>query len=371
MRLMTRRCQAIWVTRRHDARGGAGDGLRPLDGQRAPPRLAWRAGPPDLPALPFTFARVESTRRPPRMSTPSSAHLRSRGEHTESYSRSLVRSGSPPLARRARPDLIRAAEAARITSARAESTELARGGPPRHAAHLRLRGERRSAVWSCFMSRGLPSLARRARPRAPVPGVRRRLTSAPAESTGRGTQPYGAAAAHLRSRGEHDQPVSASYRVSGSPPLARRAPGLPGPDGFDVRLTSARAESTTVKQSAPSATPAHLRSRGEHSPSARAAVRSAGSPPLARRAPRLADEDLPVPRLTSARAESTVEPTMASGWRTAHLRSRGEHSVPKTFATSTIGSPPLARRAHLDVCGTQYKFRFTSARAEISWGHSA
>ncbi|RLV64265.1 hypothetical protein STAN_7085 [Streptomyces sp. CBMAI 2042] len=75
-----------------------------------------------------------------------------------------------------------------------------------------------------------------------------------------------------------------------------------------------------------------------------------GSPPLARRAPRVRTTLRTLRRLTSARAESTV--ALLARWRdrTAHLRSRGEHFERRTLADNIRGSPPLARRAPFATC---------------------
>ncbi len=113
-------------------------------------------------------------------------------------------------------------------------------------------------------------------------------------------------AAHLRSRGEHRPTNPARAVCVGSPPLARRA--LLRDDVLRPleRLTSARAESTVDIKAFLSQVPAHLRSRGEHRTADSHAVPFAGSPPLARRAP-------------GVKVSAAVS-------RSAHLRSRGEHS---------------------------------------------
>ncbi len=115
-----------------------------------------------------------------------------------------------------------------------------------------------------------------------------------------------------------------SARADGSPPLARRALERGALTAVGRRLTSARAENTTARPSATGPTAAHLRSRGEHNDEgsgaspAPAHLRSRGdhagrrgpfwgwlgSPPLARRAQERRRKQRRLGRLTSALAES-------------------------------------------------------------------
>ncbi len=94
--------------------------------------------------------------------------------------------------------------------------------------------------------------------------------------------------------------------VSGSPPLARRGQLAHAACVTVDRLTSARAERTSGGSAALVATPAHLRSRGEDSlpPPSRGGVFD-GSPPLARRGLNPWPDEYEDGRLTSARAERT------------------------------------------------------------------
>ncbi|RLV64287.1 hypothetical protein STAN_7107 [Streptomyces sp. CBMAI 2042] len=156
------------------------------------------------------------------------------------------------------------------------------------------------------MACGSPPLARRALRGLPRWRLRVRLTSARAESTEwllhEGQRPT----AHLRSRGEHLLAPHPGRNSSGSPPLARRARTGPMPASTAVRLTSARAESTSVPRTTRPRSAAHLRSRGEHVTAPRRGRPPVGSPPLARRAPQAGGAVRSGLRLTSARAESTV-----------------------------------------------------------------
>ncbi len=69
-------------------------------------------------------------------------------------------------------------------------------------------------------------------------------------------------------------------------------------------------------------------------------------------------------RLTSARAESTLRSGSMVTSPSAHLRSRGEHAAWSRASPCGSGSPPLARRARVDVGVVLLAERLTSARAE-------
>ncbi len=110
--------------------------------------------------------------------------------------------------------------------------------------------------------------------------------------------------------------------------------------------------------------PVHLRSRGEHAQRCAKSILGRGSPPLTRRAPVDLPDDGRVLRFTSARAESTRRAAARGGRGPVHLLSRGEHHTGRLLPPDKIGSPPLARRARgaqQHVVGVD---RFTSARAE-------
>ncbi|RLV64292.1 hypothetical protein STAN_7112 [Streptomyces sp. CBMAI 2042] len=171
-------------------------------------------------------------------------------------------------------------------------------------------------------------------------------------------------AAHLRSRGEHRIAADCYETVVGSPPLARRAHDqLLGVCDL-LRLTSARAESTSAATSTSTTSAAHLRSRGEHPSTVFGRANVDGSPPLARRARASKPWSPSIRRLTSARAESTWLGSWLSVTSSAHLRSRGEHAGRTACRSPAAGSPPLARRAHPQHGTMQDPRRLTSARAE-------
>nr|CCD31856.1 hypothetical protein [Streptomyces albus subsp. albus] len=140
---------------------------------------------------------------------------------------------------------------------------------------------------------------------------------------------------------------------SGSPPLARRKHHRGRPPPARRRLTSARAEKTATARTAPTWSPAHLRSRGENEGTTTRTPTFNGSPPLARRKRAEAAREETEHRLTSARAEKTTLVTSNASVRPAHLRSRGENPLQGADAVRVVGSPPLARRKHFLTCNVR------------------
>ncbi len=312
----------------------------------------------------LTSARAERTPQPNGSPAPGAAHLRSRGEDCSLVTGPGRCSGSPPLARRGHVRGLRAAGHGRLTSARAERTTMPRIRARQRTAHLRSRGEDAARTAARARLDGSPTLARRAPPARPAGRAAGRLTSARAESTSPRPLRPGRRSAHLRSRGEHGHQTATDATAVGPPPLARRAHGRHRRPARLPRLISARAESTAWAPLPPTGSPAHLRSRGEHAPSGAATPPGDGSPPLARRARSECVRlglDL---RLTSARAESTTRRPARLTRTAAHLRSRGEHEGTHAWDDRGDGSPPLARRARdLDRVAPA-RDRLTSACAE-------
>ena len=215
----------------------------------------------------------------------------------------------------------------RGTSARAESSRSCAVTFSTIAGHLRSRGEQTVSPGTTCSRSGSPLLARRAavhRQRERHPD---RVTSARAESSAAAVSMLTWVTGHLRSRGEQLAMTSSIRCWDGSPPLARRAggPGEPAPE--DLRVTSARAESSNPSTAQLPRASGHLRSRGEQREGRPSMTTTDGSPPLARRAARRSSGTVPRGRVTSARAESRSgwppRPARAAG----HLRSRGEQAT--------------------------------------------
>ena len=110
-----------------------------------------------------------------------------------------------------------------------------------------------------------------------------------------------------------------------------------------VRLIPARAGNTRHGGRYPPVRTAHPRSRGEHSRHVTYPAASVGSSPLARGTPALSSI-IPVHgRLIPARAGNTPSVTATATSKSAHPRSRGEHPLPGNSSPLMSGSSPLAR----------------------------
>ncbi len=275
-----------------------------------------------------------------------------------------ARYGSPPLARRGPLGHAQHAGPVRLTSARAERTSGISARRLWTSAHLRSRGEDSTTAIHRPRRCGSPPLARRGQRRGDRGEQVVRLTSARAERTAGPRFPMINTPAHLRSRGEDDAEGGERVVDAGSPPLARRGRHGIDCDRFRRRLTSARAERTCPRRQRPARSAAHLRSRGEDGPRLQEVAGVLGSPPLARRGPRLAPGARAQPRLTSARAERTTARSIEADALAAHLRSRGEDPFRSPVQHVGRGSPPLARRGPPSLPAVRRRPRLTSARAE-------
>ncbi len=275
------------------------------------------------------------------------AHLRSRGEDPVFGWTRSPSSGSPPLARRGQPLVGGAGRRLRLTSARAERTQTRPVGV---------------TSWD-----GSPPLARRGPRQHERYCLDVRLTSARAERTLTDRLALAVPAAHLRSRGEDSSRPGWAVSPGGSPPLARRGPIKERDSAQQQRLTSARAERTCWSLSRGTSRAAHLRSRGEDSRDMNQRRSMIGSPPLARRGPPRPPGRRHRQRLTSARAERTSASSSSSTSSAAHLRSRGEDAFSWASSAACCGSPPLARRGPRVTMFEPIRYGLTSARAERTW----
>ena len=129
----------------------------------------------------------------------------------------------------------------------------------------------------------------------------------------------------------------------GSSPLARGTHYRPYRPKPYRRLIPARAGNTHPASGSPSLSPAHPRSRGEHSRSQARDIITQGSSPLARGA-RVSYAGIPVTeRLIPARAGNTMYEGLDMKEYAAHPRSRGEHDKNGETKRVTYDSSPLAR----------------------------
>ena len=157
------------------------------------------------------------TRRTPR----SSAHPRSRGEHSKVTSAVAVRVGSSPLARGTLNRIAGITPAARLIPARAGTTTRSYRFSGLQRAHPRSRGDHRVREVSVCAGRGSSPLAR-----GPLtflsnhPGTIR-LIPARAGTTRQSCTAQIADGAHPRSRGDHPVDIAPACAAAGSSPLAR------------------------------------------------------------------------------------------------------------------------------------------------------
>ena len=278
------------------------------------------AGPRTCRLIP---ARAGNMRSHWRWQSTMSAHPRSRGEHASSENWSVASSGSSPLARGTCRQESPRLRAGRLIPARAGNMNGRRSFRPGKTAHPRSRGEHLAPSSTPDTASGSSPLAR-------------------------GTSNISAwvrfqVLAHPRSRGEHLTVLSASVVCPGSSPLARGTLSLRDLSHRGERLIPARAGNIVHRGHRSPRHSAHPRSRGEHTMGAEEFNRERGSSPLARGTFPFSLGVLYGFRLIPARAGNISQPRIGSFCRSAHPRSRGEHSFQPLNVEGSRGSSPLAR----------------------------
>ena len=149
--------------------------------------------------------------------------------------------------------------------------------------------------------------------------------------------------AHPRSRGEHLGGDLNQEGDGGSSPLARGTWDKPNKTSICPRLIPARAGNIPGHPSATAATPAHPRSRGEHTSERTSTSTVSGSSPLARGTYIVRVCAVFVQRLIPARAGNISLRGASQTPSSAHPRSRGEHQPYLYQIGQYLGSSPLAR----------------------------
>ena len=214
------------------------------------------------------------------------------------------------------------------------SSPLARGTPPRafaKASAWRLIPARAGNTVAEWISRELWTAHPRSR------GEHLVMVSTPA--LGLGSSPL--------ARGTHAQEDIAIRAIIGSSPLARGTLMRLGSSSPAVRLIPARAGNTIALMRLTSWFAAHPRSRGEHDGEWVSDHGVSGSSPLARGTRVACELGVAGHRLIPARAGNTHRKTSPSAPSPAHPRSRGEHSIITFLPMLPTGSSPLARGTHL------------------------
>ncbi len=151
--------------------------------------------------------------------------------------------------------------------------------------------------------------------------------------------------AHPRSRGEHFYINDVTWQRIGSSPLTRGAHPVCGVLAKQLRLIPAHAGSTARRYGLGMKSPAHPRSRGEHSIWLIATPHGVGSSPLTRGALIDREPAHAIGGLIPAHAGSTIYAHSELLRQRAHPRSRGEHYEPELVASMPDGSSPLTRGA--------------------------
>ena len=232
--------------------------------------------------IPARAGNTETSHRPPSSRT---VHPRSRGEHGFVGHAMNGSIGSSPLARGTRT-VRRAVKASeRFIPARAGNTRATPCMSTPTTVHPRSRGEHRPAAAHVVGSFGSSPLARGTRHELATPPPRVRFIPARAGNTSGTVEPRSREAVHPRSRGEHAFIRGAIIRVAGSSPLARGTPHHDAARLDRERFIPARAGNTCPARSKRISATVHPRSRGEHRDRDSRRHKEIGSSPLARGTP--------------------------------------------------------------------------------------
>ena len=312
------------------------------------------------------------------------AHPRSRGENPRGRIAYRRYRGSSPLTRGKHPDVRAGRRRSGLIPAHAGKTTDRSEGHSERGAHPRSRGENPHPRLLPFPGRGLipahagktvgdgasrhPSPAHpRSRGENGIEGAKRCVTpgSSPltrgkrACSTWRGPRTWLIPAhagktrcrrwcrscrwAHPRSRGENVRAGARRVPYAGSSPLTRGKQGGCFVTGGNVGLIPAHAGKTSRRRSAPVASRAHPRSRGENRPRRLPRPCRSGSSPLTRGKPRRRYRPSEHRGLIPAHAGKTLGAALRRLRGGAHPRSRGENWVNVEGSTAPAGSSPLTR----------------------------
>ena len=190
-----------------------------------------------------------------------------------------------------------------------------------------------------------------------------RLIPARAGNTPRALPKFSLTPAHPRSRGEHSCAHDSTKKPYGSSPLARGTPHDPYFWESDQRLIPARAGNTAILAGLSLIMAAHPRSRGEHRFNRLDGFLFFGSSPLARGTHLESRLLVMASRLIPARAGNTIRTHSSSTAHRAHPRSRGEHLPVNIEADTDLGSSPLARGTLKALCSSLAGSGLIPARA--------
>ena len=283
--------------------------------------------------------------------------------------KNMTYSGSPPRARGAGWHHPQRPWAERITPACAGSSRTRAQRRCPGPDHPRVRGEQEKMSSSDVWPTGSPPRARGAGDRLAGPDGRQRITPACAGSSSTHGSPAPRSTDHPRVRGEQSASDPFCLATSGSPPRARGAvhprrqavpqggitPACAGsrrsqddPRGAPFGITPACAGSRDAARWPRPGAPDHPRVRGEQEGNLTRGDRYDGSPPRARGAGEVNQDDVRGVGITPACAGSRVQipAALPCGWD--HPRVRGEQVTSSRLPRATYGSPPRARGAEIE-----------------------
>ena len=210
-------------------------------------------------------------------------------------------------------------------------------------AHPRSRGENQMLAFSTSLAVGSSPLTRGKPGLLPDRWRRRRLIPAHAGKTTTRDADHDATRAHPRSRGENSWLSPRTRWYQGSSPLTRGKHDLRDRLTPEDRLIPAHAGKTATLRFRLYRRGAHPRSRGENGDLARHECLHSGSSPLTRGKPWVPGIVWETNRLIPAHAGKTAPRVMLVSRARAHPRSRGENSSAAHPARGSGGSSPLTR----------------------------
>ena len=271
------------------------------------------------------------------------AHPRSRGENSRCKRRRCWSAGSSPLTRgkpswKGPEDLDK-----RLIPAHAGKTGYQPHVSTPPSAHPRSRGENARYVSPQASSDGSSPLTRGKRNLCVFGHFSCRLIPAHAGKTAIQSAYKHSCSAHPRSRGENDGSRLALRRIVGSSPLTRGKRKLRSRWSSTSRLIPAHAGKTTRTPPQAMRTAAHPRSRGENENCSVLAVLTPGSSPLTRGKHEPRSPPGCCPGLIPAHAGKTCSLPRSHRRVRAHPRSRGENRMGRTTSQGACGSSPLTR----------------------------
>ena len=210
------------------------------------------------------------------------AHPRSHGEHSSPKPHAIDTLGSSPLSQGTFVHVLHLIVPLRLIPAHAGNIQAAHPGTSPWSAHPRSRGEHLAVLGFPPCGYGSSPLARGTCIEQLNRVISSRLIPARAGNMCRSSSRSSGCSAHPRSRGEHTYEGTDSVGRPGSSPLARGTYLVDGLQNVGRRLIPARAGNICWRSHDGISRTAHPRSRGEHTSSPAALASSSGSSPLAR-----------------------------------------------------------------------------------------